>query len=368
MLFEPNDINNAINRGNYEEFFILYLDNELSEEQKKMVDTFVITHPDLKGELDILMSTKLPLEEFSFNKDELFASNMRLSSVEEELLLYIDNELTVERKNSVERELASNKDYQLQHQVLLQMKLDPSEKIVYPNKEELYRRTKRVVYLTPWMRVAVAVVIIAMVGMFYFRNSSSTTVGGTQDPQITANKPRVKQNEIKEDANNKQTGAEDHFHNDQLANGNSVQDKKRSAQEPQNEKELDFENKAPQNETAFNESAFPEIITSEKKTERTTFIEAGNDSGEEMDPQTSVANALNKDFINSHDVTSITPGRTPNEPPVDQKGLTAGSSNRKGSVKGFLRRATRMIEKRTGFDPTNDNGQLLIGSVAINLK
>jgi hypothetical protein len=41
---------------------------------------------------------------------------------------------------------------------------------------------------------------------------------------------------------------------------------------------------------------------------------------------------------------------------------------KKGSVKGFLRKATRLIEKRTGFDPTNENGELLLGVVAVKLK
>ena len=59
---------NTIHLGNYEEFFILYMDNELNEEQVKMVDEFLAAHPDLKAEFEILMSTKLPMEEFSFDK------------------------------------------------------------------------------------------------------------------------------------------------------------------------------------------------------------------------------------------------------------------------------------------------------------
>ena len=114
MSFESNNMN-TIHLGNYEEFFILYMDNELSKEQVKMVDDFLIANPDLRAEFEILVSTKLPLEEFSFNKRDLFAENMNLSAIDEELLLYIDNELPADKKKIVELELASNKDYQLQH-------------------------------------------------------------------------------------------------------------------------------------------------------------------------------------------------------------------------------------------------------------
>mgnify|MGYP003579474647 CR=1 FL=1 len=48
-------------------------------------------------------------------------------------------------------------------------------------------------------------------------------------------------------------------------------------------------------------------------------------------------------------------------------GQSIANSDSKGSVKGFLRKATRMIEKRTGIDATTD-GDLLIGVVAVKLK
>lgn len=363
MSFEPNDKNKTIHSGNYEEFFILYMDNELSGEQKKMVDSFLLAHPDLQGELDILMSTKLPLEEFNFNKEELFASNMKLFSFDEELLLYIDNELPADKKNIVELELASNKNYRLQHNDLLQARLDPSEKIVYPNKEELYRRTERVVYFKPWMRVAAAAMIIAIGGMFYFKNSSSTTVDATQNSQITASKPPVKQNEIKGDTNREHPASEKNSNRNELVNANTSPADRKNVEK----KQTNFESSNTENTTAYNKLVIPETVIPEKTIERTSFIEAGTESGNKLDPKSSVANALNKDIVNANSVTSSLLERNTIEPPVDQKGLTAGS-NLKGSVKGFLRRATRVIEKRTGFDPTNDNGQLLIGSVAINLK
>src|SRR4051812_5224427 len=115
MSSKQNDTNNTIHLGNYEEFFILYMDNELTPEQINMVDAFLVIHPDLRGEFEMLMSTKLPSEEFNIMKDELYADNMQSSSVGEDLLCYIDNELDADKTKIVELELAANSGYRSQY-------------------------------------------------------------------------------------------------------------------------------------------------------------------------------------------------------------------------------------------------------------
>ena len=67
MSSKPNHIN--IHLGNYEEFLILYMDNELSEDQRLAVENFLSQHPDLRGELELLMTTKLPVEELRMDKE-----------------------------------------------------------------------------------------------------------------------------------------------------------------------------------------------------------------------------------------------------------------------------------------------------------
>jgi anti-sigma factor RsiW len=70
MSFNNNHIN--IDRNNYEEYFLLYVDNELTPVQRLAVEEFINNHPDLKEELELLSSTVLDAEPIRlFDKDLL---------------------------------------------------------------------------------------------------------------------------------------------------------------------------------------------------------------------------------------------------------------------------------------------------------
>jgi len=360
MSSKQNDI--KIHRGNYEEFFILYMDHELSEEQCQMVEDFLASHPDLRAELELLMSTRLPSEKFSINKEELMSANMKMNSVDEDLLLFIDNELTDEKKKIVEFELTSNADYKLQLTGLMKTKLQADEIISYPNKAELYRRTERVFVLRTWMRVAAIIVVMASFGIFYFNRNSAKHPG-----TVVANKPAIeKENEIAIPFNQ--------------AN-DSVQLAVRTAApkvETANEEKIIQPKEKRERIVRHHEiipSAKDDLVAvnepSENFTERksTDAIKSNLITGSVIGSV--VAENISKDSFNNPIVTSTDNhpynNRATTPKPGDGDGAVA-SNDRKGSVKGFLRKASRLIEKRTGIDPVNDNGELLIGAVAVKLK
>jgi hypothetical protein len=353
MSFERNDMN-TIHLGNYEEFFILYMDNELNEDQVKMVDTFLVKHPDLRTEFEMLMSTKLPMEEFSLDKNELWADTMKLSSVDEELLLYIDNELPVDKRKTVELELSSNKHYQLEHQLLLKTKLDASETIAYPDKNELYRRTERIISMKVWMKVAAAVVIVAVGGIVYFTNPPS--IISTPGPEAAPASGTGVQNMAKENTpvTSPVTAPVENATNGEVAIGTQINKKESNQIRPQT-KERKAET-AVENVTAY---------TTEPRKEDVIISSPAKPLVVEDKTEKIIAFNAPKEILNSGAVTSVDPNRTTIE---GTPGESGEPENRKGSLKGFLRKATRMIEKKTGIDPTNGNGDLLIGAVSINLK
>src|SRR5687767_1563443 len=129
MSFNANNNNlDPISRTNYEEYFLLYADNELSEQDRKSVEAFVLAHPDLQAELDLFLSAKLPLEDINLeNKESLLADSMKLNAVDESLLLHLDNELNEAQKKLVEEKLSADKNFRLQYNTLLKTKLEPEQ-------------------------------------------------------------------------------------------------------------------------------------------------------------------------------------------------------------------------------------------------
>ena len=362
MSFKQNDTN-QIHLGNYEEFFILYMDNELTSEQMKMVDEFLASHPDLRGEFEVLMSIKLPSEEFSINKDELYAGSMKASSfINEDLLLYMDNELSPDKSKVVELELKSNKEYHFQHQLLLKTKLDASETITYPNKEELYRRTEKVVAFKLWMRVAAAIILVAVLSFFYYKQSSNE-VG----KEIVKNDKKIENKKTNDVPENK-TGIENlpviPTEEQNLVANNSSEIKTKNVDQRNKKNQL----VVPQDRNVDDNNLIAQANTD---SDPDKFLDPNKYSLTELEtlkgsPRPASNEKVFADIdesINKSDVTNgfanrTTIGTTPEDEPVAKK----------GSVKGFLRKATRLIEKRTGFDPTNENGELLLGVVAVKLK
>src|SRR5688500_3588909 len=102
-----------INRHNYEEYFILYMDNELSSDGRREVELFVKENPDLQEELNLLMQTQLiPDNSFVFaGKEQLLKDpgtiSINTNNYEEWLLSYTDNELSAEQKIAVEKFIAN---------------------------------------------------------------------------------------------------------------------------------------------------------------------------------------------------------------------------------------------------------------------
>jgi anti-sigma factor RsiW len=169
MSFSKHDI--IIDRTNYEEYFLLYIDGELPLEQAAAVDAFVAIHPDLQEELSILQSAKLDVEPILFeDKQQLFANNMKMSAIEESLLLYMDNELRANEKKAIDHQMKTDVTLQLQYQVLQKTKLDAADKIIYPYKAELYHTKPKAVRPIFWLRIAAAVILILSVALLWWTN------------------------------------------------------------------------------------------------------------------------------------------------------------------------------------------------------
>jgi hypothetical protein len=159
-----------INRHNYEELFLMYVDNELTPAQRAEVDAFVHQNQDLADELKMLQQvTLMPEEEIQFDAKHLLykkEEGISLANYEEYFLLDVDNELDESEKDEVEKFVLQHPRLQEDYTLLHRTKLDP-ETTTFENKKVLYRREERRVVPMRWMRMAAAAVVIGIAGVLY---------------------------------------------------------------------------------------------------------------------------------------------------------------------------------------------------------
>lgn len=156
-----------INRNNYEEYFLLYADNELSNAERKMVEVFVNENPDLKEEFCMLKLTintpdeELKLEDKSFLYKSESSFLINENNYDEAFVLYHDNEVSEKEKVETEKFVAKHPELKAEFDLIGKAKLTADNSIAFPNKKELYRREKagKVVSIMIWRYVAAAVFI-----------------------------------------------------------------------------------------------------------------------------------------------------------------------------------------------------------------
>lgn len=154
-----------INRYNYEEFFLMYADRELSASEIEMVNAFIQQHPDLKAELDLLLSTVSAGDEnIRFDdKEKLMAVN---GFKEEELLTYLDGESEPATAAAIKKAAGENEDMRQRLDLLEKLYFKPDTAVIYTGKDGLYRRAR--ITKMDWWKIAVAASLLLLVSAWMF--------------------------------------------------------------------------------------------------------------------------------------------------------------------------------------------------------
>jgi hypothetical protein len=187
-----------INRNNYENYFLLYIDNELCQADKNAVEAFVQEHTDLKQELIMLQQTVLNPEAVSFEQKN---SLLKLeSSFQETLLLHLDGELGAAEAAVFKNELQANDTLRQEWELLQQTKLQPQDVVIFENKGILLRKEPARVIPANWWRAAAAVFIgLSLVGTVLVLNNknSKQTAGDTvKEIPVSNNGTGIKENKV----------------------------------------------------------------------------------------------------------------------------------------------------------------------------
>lgn len=346
-----------IDRQNYEEYFILYWDNELTSEQKQLVEQFVQQNTDLEEEFNLLGITHFsPDETFSFrNKEFLFKEEF--SPAQQLLLSYVDNELEEPEKSALEKYISIDSAAQQDLALLQKVKLQPDEEIIFPDKSSLYRKEEKVIILkTSWFRIAAAALIIFIAGLTALLIISRNP--GTEETPL-AGRSAINFNDNKAEGKNTPDNkiTEKEKQTDQVIEPALVKTKDKTV----NESQTDFVTTSKRNEPVIKKEEPDQIGVAKNDLQENDLPYL---SKEETDALPVVASD-NPDIINSYSVTTRPPVAL-NTTNADYGDVLEPKDN--GGIRGLLRKATRVFERRTNIPTTTEDNKLLVGAFAVSLK
>jgi hypothetical protein len=371
-----------LDRHNYEEYFILYLDNELDSESRREVENFAQANPDLKAELDMLLQSKLnPDPDIVFdNKESLLVRNsslVNMANYEDWLISYIDNELTEEERKDVKNFVIAHPAIQKELDLFQKVKLQP-EAIVFPNKELLYRKEEKArVIPVRWWRIAAAAVLllgISTTAILLLNNKTNKVQPGGgvaglnpqhKDPAVVTGISQQKNSSVNKDS---------------ITNV-ALQENKSPVKAGKHPVSVKDENNIALDK---NKRRLNTIVTDRKEIIKDKQVDdqANNNDlviGTPKHQANDLSRPINqKRFVAKQTDPNSTAALTPKDNPVltnnkvteqdVQPSYAVEQSSGNKGIRGFLRKVTRTIEKRTNMKPTDDDDRLLIAGLAIKLN
>lgn len=171
-----------IDRHNYEEYFLLYADNELTDSEKAEVLIFVKNNKDLEQEFRMMLHTiakpdlniQLNNKSFLIKEDEsLFINKI---NYEEKFVLYHDDELTSEQKRQTEAFVSQHPELKEEFDLIGLARFAPDASIILPDKKSLYRKQNAVKVIPIFWKVAAAAALIGSIlwiASLYFQKQTN---------------------------------------------------------------------------------------------------------------------------------------------------------------------------------------------------
>ena len=358
-----------IDRHNYEEFFILYWDDELNASQKQAVENFVNENPDLQDEFRLLGETRfVPDKNVHFEEKEflLNSSSVNITNYEEQLLNYIDDELNNNERKEVEKLAARLPVIQKELLLLQKTKLQPDTEVIFPDKSILFRREEnadsyrhRVISMT-WFRIAVAAAIILIAGFVTLR-LINTNNGGDKIEVVKNSDPKnLPSNQEVDEPVIQPVNQEQPDPKESLANTGKESSAEQTVQK--NSKKRAIENKVPAPliaNKAGNKNNVPGTQQEKDNNNEMLIASVEIPKDNNMAAQKTESEIISDPLGNS----SVTKSSTPTFAIMDDD-----FEKEKGGLKEFLRKTTRVFERRTKIQTTTEDNKLLLGAFAVSLK
>ncbi|PZR23255.1 MAG: hypothetical protein DI535_24530 [Citrobacter freundii] len=370
-----------IDRNNYEEFFILYLDNELSASDRQRVEEFANANTDLKAELELLLQSKLqPETDITFEgKAALLKNEEEIAGETAAMLLYVDDEMNLTQKKAFEEWVAQHPDAKKELGLFQQTRLQP-EHIVFPYKQSLYRKEEhRVVAIRWWRMAAAAVLLLGVSTTAYMFNQKRV------ENQLANNGEPKKENVLAQNSkatqanNTSSTTAQLDAIEQPADHTGSANTKEVNATEASDAAKNNITASTFHDGSGQQEKQLNNIPGTTPQTNGGAVDNSINGSGAEhtqvvITKREDLSKSLESSFAINNDNLGADPSLTINKqinplPTVtqeeDQPLDIMNEPGKKNRLRGFFRKITRTFEKTTNIKATDGEDRLLVGGLAI---
>lgn len=173
---------NAININNYEAWLLDFAEGNLSEEQQIELELFIIQHPELNINLSELLLLNIEANDVLFHdKQALKKSESDLVS-ETNLVAYIENQLSDEGKQTIDKSCANNKALAKELKLYQNTITHADATIIFPDKNKLKRQTKVIWFNFSATQYSIAASVLLLLGLYMFW---STQERGSNFQQIS---------------------------------------------------------------------------------------------------------------------------------------------------------------------------------------
>jgi cytoskeletal protein RodZ len=315
------------------------------------------------------------------------------TNYEEFFLLYVDGELTAAERREVESFAATKPQFQQELNLLLQTKVEPAHEVVFPDKSLLYKEEKkRPVIVIGWQRiVAVAAMLVLALGIFWLSgNNTGTekpdTVVKTETGQqqqgndANANDATGANNATKVNDPNSIAATKE-----QQSNGPGVKSQFADANSPapQNQVVVQTKQDKANRQVDANNRKYDAAVKNDQqlayepnKVNTVTDADEGTGkalatvevAGIERNSANNVSTALQTANVNSGVRALGQAVRTVAYIEEDDNVYIANTTvDRKNKLRGLFRKVTRVFEKTTNLPAVEEKG-ILIGNLEIALK
>lgn len=416
-----------INRNNYEEFFVLYIDNELKAAERAAVENFVDQNPDLKTELEMLQQTIMLSDnnEVFINKELLFRKESEAATgfinevnCEELFVLYADNELNNTENGLVEEFIYSHPQHQENFELIQQIKFQPEKHIVFPDKSILYRSENdhkvvpMFVRMRTWKMVAAAAVLLMIGGtVWYALNNSGgngiTTLAGNEPApvKITPARPSsepgagkapstaqtmeasVNNNDTKA-VDQKSAGTESAVASATVSSPgitSSAENQKEKSNNQANDNLAVIKKQSSTRPASKADAAINELISKTNQSTDKSFAQADTKKDKDQSNIIVKPNVQQQKDSNKDEMLAVVPEKQNNDNsvaigPVQLKSDNVFAkmvnendeefeqSDKKNKMRGFFRKVTRVFDKATSREPAEERKGVRIASFSIGLK